>query len=116
MEVIRMWEGGPLRQMSDVAMSGFIPYAKTINSCGFAGRYICDGCQEPSRGVRRQNVYKLDGNRPSGWSCDSCIEGRTRKGRSSEARRAAGARLAAARQQHLMLAGTVPLETLGEPS
>ena len=116
MEVIRMWEGGPLRQMSEIAMSGFIPYAKTINSCGFAGRYICDGCQEPSRGVRRQNVYKLDGNRPSGWLCDSCIEGRTRKGRSSEARRAAGARLAAARQQHQMLAGTVPLETLGEPA
>ena len=115
MEVIRMWEGGPLRQMSDVAMGGFIPYAKTINSSGFAGRYICDGCQGPSRGVRRQNVDKLSGNRPSGWLCDSCLEGRPRKPHSFEARQAAGARLAEARRQHQMLAGSVPFEVLGEP-
>jgi hypothetical protein len=30
---VRMWKGGPLRQMAATKVSGaFIPYAKTINS------------------------------------------------------------------------------------
>jgi hypothetical protein len=94
-----MWEGGPLRQMAATKVSGtFIPYAKTINSCHFAGRYVCDGCQQPSNGVRRQNDGRLSGNGHSRWLCDPCFEGRERKTFTLEQRQAAIDRLAAARR------------------
>ena len=94
-----MWEGGPLRQMAATKVSGaFIPFAKTINGCHFAGRYVCDGCQQPSNGVHRQNDGRLSGNRHSKWLCDPCFEGRERKTRTPEQRQAAIDRLAAARR------------------
>jgi hypothetical protein len=43
----------------------FIPYAKTINGCSFAGRSVCDGCQEPCTGVSLQNDGKMSGKRHS---------------------------------------------------
>ena len=96
---IRMWEGGPLRQIAATKVSGtFIPYARTINGCHFAGRYVCDGCQQPSNGVRRQNDGRLSGNGHSRWLCDPCFEGRERKTRTLEQKQAAIDRLAAARR------------------
>ena len=96
---VRMWEGGPLRQMATSKVSGaFIPYAKTINGCHFAGRYVCDGCQQPCMGVSLQNDGKMSGNRHSGWLCDLCIRGQQRKPRTLEQKQAVIDRLAAARR------------------
>src|ERR1017187_5763254 len=87
---IRTWAGGPLRQMAATKVSGvFIPFAKTISGYHFAGRYVCDGCQQPCGGVRRQNDGRLSGNRPSRWLCDPCFEGRERKTRTLEQKQAA---------------------------
>jgi hypothetical protein len=76
----------------------FIPYAKTINGCHFAGRYVCDGCQEPCGGISLSDVGKMSGNRQSRWLCDLCIRGQQRKPRSLEQKQAAIHRLAAARR------------------
>jgi hypothetical protein len=99
---VRMWKGGPLRQMAATKVSStFIPYAKTINGLSFAGRYVCDGCQEPCGGISLSDVGKLSGNRPSKWLCDSCKAGKTsqpRQTRTLEQRQAAIHRLAAARR------------------
>jgi hypothetical protein len=106
--VVRMWVGGPLRQMAASRVSGaFFPYAKTINGCSFAGRYVCDGCQEPCGGVSLSDVGKMSGNRQSRWLCDLCIRGKQRKPRSLEQKQAAIHRLAAARQ-----ARTAPPDTV----
>src|SRR5450631_4512937 len=94
-----MWEGGPLRQMAATKVSGaFIPYARTINGCHFAGRYVCDGCQEPCGGISLQNDGKLSGKRHSGWLCDLCIRGVQRKTLTLEQKQAVIDRLAAARR------------------
>jgi hypothetical protein len=99
---VRMWTGGPLRQMAATKVSStFIPYAKTINGCHFAGRYVCDGCQEPCGGISLSDVGKISGNRPRGWLCDSCKAGKTRQPRQTrtqEQRQAVIHRLAAARR------------------
>jgi len=96
---IRTWVGGPLQQMAASRASGaFIPFAKTINGCHFAGRYVCDGCQEHCAGVSLQNDGKLSGNRHSRWLCDLCIRGQKRKTRTPEQRQAVIDRLAAARR------------------
>jgi hypothetical protein len=76
----------------------FIPYAKTINGCHFAGRYVCDECQEPCGGISLSDVGKLSGNRHFRWLCDLCIRGKQRKTRTPEQRQAAIHRLAAARR------------------
>lgn len=104
---IRTWVGGPLRQMAATKVSGaFIPFAKTINGCHFAGRYVCDGCQEPCTGVSLQNDGKLSGNRHSKWLCDLCIRGQERKTRTPEQRQAVIDRLAAARRDRTAPQGT----------
>jgi formylmethanofuran dehydrogenase subunit E len=36
-------------------------FAKTTNGCSFAGRYVCDGCQQPCGGVSLLDVGKLSG-------------------------------------------------------
>ena len=101
---VRMWESGPLRQMAATKVSGaFIPYSKTINCCHFAGRYVCDGCQEPCTGVSLQNDGKMSGNRHSRWLCDPCFKGRKRKVRTPEQRQAAIDRLAAARRDRAIV-------------
>jgi hypothetical protein len=96
---VRTWKGGPLRQIAASRVSNaFIPYAKTINGCSFAGRYVCDGCQEPCAGVSLQNDGKMSGNRHFKWLCDLCIRGKQRKTRTPEQRQAVIDRLAAARR------------------
>src|ERR1035437_9241164 len=99
---VRMWKGGPLRQMAATKVSGaFIPYARTINGCHFAGRYACDGCQEPCGGVSLSDVGKMSGNRHSRWLCDRCRTGKTRQPhqtRTPEQLQAVIDRLAAARR------------------
>jgi hypothetical protein len=107
--VVRAWDGGPLRQFAATKLSGaFIPYAKSINGHHFAGRYVCDGCQQPSNGVRRQNDGRLSGNGHSRWLCDPCFEGRERKVRTEEQKQALIDRLAAARRDRGALQGTGP--------
>ena len=95
---VRMWKGGPLRQMAATKVGAFIPYARTINGCHFAGRYVCDGCQEPCTGVSLSDVGEMSGNRHSRWLCDLCIRGKQRKTRTPEQRQAVIDRLAAARR------------------
>jgi hypothetical protein len=95
---VRMWKGGPLRQMATIKVGAFIPYARTINGCSFAGRYVCDGCQEPCTGVSLSDVGKMRGNRHFKWLCDLCIRGKQRKTRTPEERQAVIDRLAAARR------------------
>ncbi len=99
---VRMWDGGPLREMAtSKATAAFIPYAKTINGCHFAGRYVCDGCQVPCAGVSLQNDGRLSGKEQSSWLCDLCISGRQRKSRTSEQKHAVIQRLLAARQARI---------------
>ena len=96
--VTRMWPGGPLRQMSESKISStFIPVTP-IENLTFAGRYVCDGCQEPSKGVYRQDDSKTSRNGHSsgvsGWVCDSCRQGKARVTRTPEQREAQKAALA----------------------
>jgi hypothetical protein len=98
---VRMWTGGPLRQMAATKVSGaFIPYSKTINGHSFAGRYVCDECQELCGGISLSDVGKMSGNRHRGWLCDSCGTGKTRQPRQTtpEQIQAAIQRLEAARR------------------
>lgn len=108
--VVRMWKGGPLRQMAPTKVSGtFIPYGKTINGCSFAGRYVCDECQQPCGGISLSDVGRLSGNRHSKWLCDRCRTGKTRQPRQTrtpEQRQAAIDRLAAARRDRTAKYGT----------
>lgn len=58
-----MWDGGPLRQFSKRHVSSHYkaycgPFLK-----GFAGAYVCDGCQGPCPGI-----YRVDRE----WQCRSC--------------------------------------------
>ena len=104
---IRMWTSGPLRQMAATKTSAaFIPYAKSMNGHHFAGRYVCDGCQQPSNGVRRQNDGRFSGNGHSRWLCDPCFEGRERKVRTQAQKQALIDRLAAARRDRTATQGT----------
>ena len=96
---VRMWIGGPLRQMAATKVSNaFIPFARTINGCSFAGRYVCDECQGPCGGVSLQNDGKMSGNRHSGWLCDLCIRGKQRKTLTPDQKQAVIDRLAGARR------------------
>lgn len=99
---VRMWKGGPLRQMAaSKVSSAFIPYAKTINGCSFAGRYVCDGCREPCGGISLSDVGKNGGKRRFNWLCDRCRTGKTRQPRQTltpERKQALIHRLAAARR------------------
>jgi hypothetical protein len=105
--IVRMWKGGPLRQMAATKVSGaFIPYARTTNGHHFVGRYICDGCQEPCGGISLSDVGKMSGNRHSKWLCDLCIRGGQRKPRTLEQRQAVIDRLAAARRNRTTVQST----------
>jgi hypothetical protein len=58
-QVLRAWTGGPLRQFTATKVSSaFVPFAITSNGCSFAGRYVCDGCQQPHDRVidRRRDI------------------------------------------------------------
>jgi hypothetical protein len=101
-QVQRAWTGGPLRQFTATKVSStFAPFAITLNGCNFAGRYVCDGCQQPCTGVSLSNVSRLSRNGHSTWQCDLCKQGRSRVYRSPQEKAAQKAaliaRMAAAR-------------------
>ncbi len=91
-KILRAWAGGPLRQFSHDSASGLIPFARTVEGCAFAGKYVCEVCKTPCPGVMLINNL---------WQCEACQAGRAhRKGRSMtpEQRAAAGERLRLARE------------------
>jgi hypothetical protein len=107
--MVQMWQGGPQRQMAATKVGAFIPYAKAINGCSFAGRYVCDGCQEPCGGVSLSDVGKNGGNRHSRWLCDPCRAGKTRQPRQTLTpgqKQALIHRLAAARRNRTTVQST----------
>src|SRR5882724_4667167 len=74
-------------------------HRRTIENRSFAGRFVCDGCLEPSKGVYRQEYSKTSSNRASAqgsdsgnggitWVCDSCKGGRVRVIRTPEEKEA----------------------------
>jgi hypothetical protein len=110
-QVLRAWTGGPLRQFTARKVSStFLPFAITLNGCNFAGRYVCDGCQQPCTGVSLSNVSGLSRNGHSTWQCDLCKQGRSRVYRSPQEKAvqkaALSARMAAARSVRV----TVPVQ------
>lgn len=67
-EVLRSWEGGPLRQFSPDHIGSFISYADSRSpSSVFAGSYVCEGCMSPTGGVRRSGTSKR-------WLCAPCLD------------------------------------------
>jgi len=87
---------GPLKFGSDTAL--YFRREILRPCCHFAGRYVCDACQEPCGGISLSDVGKNGGNRHSRWLCDLCIRGKQRKTRTPEQRQAVIDRLAAARR------------------
>jgi hypothetical protein len=87
--------------MAATKVSGaFIPFAKTIEGCSFAGKYVCDRCLEPCSGVLLKDASDVEKNErqmASLWLCETCIAGGTRKVRSESQKQALIARLAMAR-------------------
>ena len=114
-EHVRMWTGGPLRQMASTKVSSTFISITPRQNLTFAGRYVCDQCAEPSKGVYRQEYSKTSSNRAPAqgsdgenggitWVCDSCKGGRVRVIRTPEEkdaqRSALASRLTLARQAH----------------
>ena len=66
--ILRAWNGGPLRQFSENKLTqAWLSYDyKGDEKRRFAGRYICDLCQQPVGGVYEPN-YRLQA-----WACGSC--------------------------------------------
>ena len=63
-----MWEGGPLRQFSRTqAKSHYVAYSGPILT-GYAGSYICEGCQGPCSGVYLVRLFGI-------WLCGACKRG-----------------------------------------
>jgi hypothetical protein len=94
--VLRAWTGGPLRQFTATKVSSaFVPFARTLNGCNFAGRYVCDACLEPCTGVSLSDVSKTSRNGWSAWQCDLCKQGRSRVYRSPQEKAAQKAALVA---------------------
>jgi hypothetical protein len=60
-QVIRMWPGGPLREVSSTARNSWIAHSRY----GFAGRYVCERCREPVAGVY-SSIHGGD------WQCAGC--------------------------------------------
>jgi hypothetical protein len=71
--VIRMWDGGPLRQFSRAqASSHYVGYSGPFKT-GYAGSYICDRCQGASAGVYlATEAHK--------WLCGPCKDQNRRSG------------------------------------
>lgn len=67
-QVRTMWEGGPDRLVSEVRCSG-APDAYAEG--GYAGNYVCQGCQAPSQGVYRVKP-RLEVAKK--WLCASCVD------------------------------------------
>jgi len=99
-KILRAWKDGPLRQMAAERLPGFMPFGKTIEKCDFAGKYVCDRCNQPSGGLLLRNASKVQKNEQIGvsqWLCEPCMAGKTRKPLSADQKQALIARLAAAR-------------------
>jgi hypothetical protein len=64
-EIRRMWEGGPLRQISATARGRW-----TIDDKGeFRGPYVCDECLKPVSGIYEPKRGVGDGRK---WLCAEC--------------------------------------------
>jgi len=64
----RMWNGGPLRQFSNIPAGGhYIRYSSRFLT-GLAGAYVCDRCQRPSAGVYLSKPSKTRHE----WLCGAC--------------------------------------------
>ena len=102
-KIIRTWPGAPLRQMAATKASAtFIPYAKPIDGCTFAGRYVCDCCLQPCSGVIQviaQDDCQNSGNRHPRWLCHTCEAGGTRKVITDTQRLERGAKMRAGMHQ-----------------
>jgi len=62
-EIIQMWSGGPLRQVSDKRESA----SWCMGSTGrYLGNYVCQNCRKPVVGV-----YMTE----AGWICGGCKKG-----------------------------------------
>ena len=61
----RMWEGGPLRQVSDKSRQGW----SRGQNAAFKGRYVCDECLRPVAGVYEPKDGFGDGRK---WLCSAC--------------------------------------------
>ena len=111
----RVWMCGPLRQMAASKISSTFISVTPRQNLTFAGRYVCDHCAEPSKGVYRQEYSKTSSNRGSEqgsdsgtggitWVCDSCKGGKARVVRTPEEqeaqRSALVSRMTLARQAH----------------
>ena len=112
-KIVRTWKGGPLRQMAATKVSAaFIPFAEEIEGCSFAGRYVCECCQEPCSGVLLKDVRndgRMSGKWHSAWLCDLCIKGQERKSRTPEQKQATIDRLVAARASRRQMSVTAVL-------
>jgi hypothetical protein len=78
--------------MEATKISGaFIPFAKEIEGCIFAGRYVCESCHQSVVGLLLKNGR---------WDCEACQSGKVRKVRqvTPEQRQVMVERLALARQ------------------
>jgi len=71
--ILRSWDGGPLRQFSNVKRSpSWLSYEhRGDHRRRFAGRYVCDLCQTPVNGVYEPN-YRVEA-----WCCRCCRSGLT---------------------------------------
>ena len=62
----RMWDGGPLRQVSTKRVSnGNWTTYESPGFKGYAGTYVCDICQRPVEGLYRAT-------RGLKWACGAC--------------------------------------------
>ena len=64
-ELKTMWPGGPKRLWSPVRRSSWVP----LDSGGYGGQYVCDGCLAPCEGLYRaiHNLHTRDQ-----WLCSAC--------------------------------------------
>jgi hypothetical protein len=63
--LIRMWEGGPLRQFgSTQAKSHYVAYSSPFLT-GYTGSYVCERCEEPCAGVYHVQPLGI-------WVCGGC--------------------------------------------
>jgi hypothetical protein len=66
---IRMYPHGPLRLFSEERFLGGVPYKDSTRE-GFAGRFVCELCQQQAREV----VVSA-----GAWICHSCISSSRQK-------------------------------------
>jgi hypothetical protein len=66
--LVRMWDGGPLRQFSTTQVSShYIRYCGRSLK-GYAGAYVCDECKRPCKGVYLSHPSETRNL----WLCGGC--------------------------------------------